>query len=163
MTEKKSIKATISGLGASLLSLAGICCGTGACAAACGPVLIAPVASFLGLSSAGISSLMSGLLPLFAAASAVAFTVAYYSIYKKPATECCDDPAGKSVARNRNPWVKPAFWVGLLLTTGLYANAMVQDLLPKDSGQTCQAAAANGSEVGKPACKPSSCKSTKNE
>jgi len=140
MTAKNSIKATLSGVGASLLSFAGICCGGGACAAACGTACAAPVASILGFSTAGFSTWAANLLPLFTALSAIAFTVAYYSLYKTPKAACCEPAAGASPQNTNsiNRFSKPAFWIGLLLTLGFYGNAIAQNL-PASEEACCEA------------------------
>jgi len=139
MTEKKSIKATLSGIGASVLSFAGVCCGGGACAATCGPVCAAPVASVLGFSTAGFATWTASLLPLLTALSAVAFTVAYYSIYKTPNAVCCDPASPPGAERPKsNSLSKAGFWLGLLLTVGFYGNAIANNL-PVSEEACCEA------------------------
>lgn len=125
MTQQSSIRALLSGVGASLTSFLGICCMGGACAVACGAACVTPIASVLGVSVAGLSSWASAWLPIFTAMSAVAFTVAYFAIYRQPTDSCCED---KGVATNRftaSRWAKPAFWGSLVLTIGLYAQTLL--------------------------------------
>ena len=126
MTDKKSLRASISGIGSSLLPVLGIC-GGGACAAACGIAIVTPLASILGVSSAALSAWTAKLLPVFIAISAVSFTVAYYSLYNKKAAcnpDSCDTSCDSSPKAGENRWAKPVFWIGLLLTLAFYGKAI---------------------------------------
>ncbi|MEO1652591.1 MAG: hypothetical protein AAFU64_03510, partial [Bacteroidota bacterium] len=99
MIERKSVGAALTGAGSSLLSLLGMCAG-----GLCGVVCVAPFASLLGFSSASVSMWMEHLLPVFTAISAVAFTVAFYSIFRrKEAAACCEED-GTAVAKGPNRW-----------------------------------------------------------
>lgn len=148
MSEKKTIKSTLLGVGASVGSILGIGCGSGACAAVCAPVCIAPVASILGISTAGFSSWMITLLPLLTAISAVAFTIAFLSIYKKTKTNCnteptscCDTASSETKPKPslKSRIAKPLFWITLFLTIGFYSFTIYKNNYPqkKDSGSDC--------------------------
>lgn len=126
MTVKKSIKASLSGIGTSSISFLGIC-GGGACAATCGITFFTPIASLFGISSAGLSAWTSQLLPLLTAISAIAFTIAFYSLYKKKNSDCCEDSTKVIHSKSSNHWGKSIFWIGLFLTIGIYANAMMNN------------------------------------
>jgi len=154
MTEKKSIKATLSGVGASSVSLLGICCGSGACVATCGIACATPIASIFGISTAGLSTWSTNLLPLLTAISAVAFTVAYYALYNKKEDACCDDSCSPTTG---NRWAKPTFWLGLLLTLGFYANAIVKPSLDATETACCEVQTSCSIEDTMKSCKPSDC------
>ena len=126
MKQKRTLKATLTGLGTSFLSFLGISCG--ACAGTCGIAVAAPVATLLGISAASMANRMTQLLPVFTALSAMAFTAAYFALYAKN---------GENTEENnpKKPWIKPLFWVGLLLTIGIYAYAITGT----GHGSTCSA------------------------
>ena len=160
MTEKKSTKSTLLGLSTSTASLIGVSCGSGACAAACGAVCAAPIASVLGISTAGFSTFTNDFLPVFTAISAIAFTMAYYSIYKKKNNDECCPKEDTRMQKPKNRWTKPIFWIGLLLTLGFYVNAMANNFSSK---KECEVKASSCSVVNtSPSCNPSNC-ATKNK
>ncbi|MEL6674825.1 MAG: hypothetical protein AAFR61_21635 [Bacteroidota bacterium] len=147
MTNKSSIRASLSGLGASSLTFLGLCCGGGLCAVACA----APVASILGVSSAGLAQFTQQYLPLLAALSAAAFTVGYYQLYRMPKEDCCGPD--ETPARGFS-WAKSLFWVGLVLSVGFYGQAMYQGREASGTeGVSCVADTSEASEKGsQPGC-----------
>ncbi|MEM8897818.1 MAG: hypothetical protein AAGC85_06925 [Bacteroidota bacterium] len=155
MSQKSSLKTTAVGLGSSLLSLAGIC-GGGVCAAACGLIWFAPIGSLLGISTAGVTAWMDGLLPFFIAISAVAFTASYYSLYKQPAENCCEEDP--STVLLPLVWSKRLFWIGLILTVGMYGytlsgNSFQQEESTLSGESSCSSLAI---EYPKESCQPGS-------
>jgi len=155
MTEKKSTKATLVGVGASSLSLLGVCCGSGVCVVTCGVACATPIASILGISTAGLSAFNSNFLPVLTAISAVAFTIAYFSLYKKKEENCCDDDNVATVSSKRNRWIKPVFWVGLLLTIGFYTKVIAENYVPNDV--CCEQTTSCAIVGAERSCNPSAC------
>ena len=145
MTKKRSLKTffTIGG-GSSLSTLSAVCgvgC-AGVCGAACLPLCAVPVTSVFGVSSALLSSWMNHLLPVLTALSAVAFTAAYFRIYKKQEADCCNDSnqvKNRAFAPN---YSKIFFWIGLIVTAGLYIQAIGKQMQPGTSSScdvsTCE-------------------------
>lgn len=118
MSGKRSIWASITGGLTSAAPVLLSCCKSGACIGVCA----SPVASLFGVSSAALanSPIVMAVEPLLIAASAVSFTISYYSLYVLPkscAGPSCDcAPSAKEKRRDRiNKWV---FWIGLLLSIG---------------------------------------------
>ncbi len=147
MTEKKSTKATILGVGTSLASLLGVCGTT------CGVVCAAPIASIFGISTAGLSAFTSTFLPVLTAISAVAFTIAYFSLYKKNESTCRPEDCTES-KKQKTRWAKPMFWIGLLLTLGFYTNAVINS---SKRNISCEQSTSCEAEDTKKSCNPSDC------
>ncbi len=123
MTLKQTIKTTFSGIGTSILSTIGICVGGGACGIAC----IAPMASLFGVSVTSITVLTSTMLPLLTALSAIAFTIGFFNLYGRKQSTCCDESAHSDNQSRNNRFVKPIFWIGLLLTIGFYGSVIASN------------------------------------
>jgi len=134
MTQKKSTNTTFLGLTASLASLLGIGCGSGACLGVCGAICTLPIAHVLGISAASLAGWTKNILPVLTAISATTLTLAYCSLYQKP-TMNCNDSSGCSTESNSN-WAKPAFWIGLLVTLGFYTSVIFGAESPKASELT---------------------------
>lgn len=119
MKAKKSIWTTITGGLTSVAPILLSCCKSGACVGVCA----SPVASLFGISSATLagSPWMGIAEPILIAASAVSFTVSYYSIYILPKLNC--DTGGCGCAptekeKRRTKLNKFVFWFGLILSIG---------------------------------------------
>lgn len=117
----KSLWVSAAGLLAALPSLLVSCCGAG-CAGTCGIACLAPVASLLGVSIAGIlgSPAWKALQSILIAVSAVSFTVAYYALYKRPTpgAACSGRDCGGPVANVKTTPAQVAkffFWVSLVI------------------------------------------------
>jgi glycerol-3-phosphate acyltransferase PlsY len=168
MTKKKSIKTTLSGVAASSFSLFGAFCGGGACASACGVACVAPFTSLLGVSTAGLSTWVTNLLPVLTAISAVAFTYSYFALYKQNNNACCDDNGKSNSKTLKNRWSKPIFWIGLLLTVVFYTKAIVNNSshhTPSSSCETttsCKTTPSCATDTASKSCNPSSCSPKKN-
>ena len=156
---QKSFKSTFLGLGSSTLSMA-LVCGKGACLAFCGAIYLAPLAGFLGISTAGLTGWLDELLPLFVAISAVAFTVSYYSLYKQPVESCCEENPGATKA-SLLPlvWNKRLFWIGLMLTIGMYGYTYTGNPFQSETSLIIEksSCATTAVETPKESCQPSSC------
>ncbi len=126
---KKSFLKTFAIVGSSsLLSSFSTLCGLGGaglCGVACLPLVAVPFSSVFGISTAYLATWSQTLLPFTAALSAVAFTLAYINLYRKPvATDtCCDTERPVRQGFSLNP-SKLVFWAGLLLTVGFYVQAI---------------------------------------
>ncbi|MCD6066404.1 MAG: hypothetical protein K0S33_1230 [Bacteroidetes bacterium] len=120
MKAKKSFWTSITGGVTSAAPILLSCCKSGACVGVCA----SPVASLFGVSSASIASspLVSALEPLLIAASAVSFTISYYSLYVLPKLNCntpgscACEPTAKE--KRRVKINKAVFWIGLMLSIG---------------------------------------------
>lgn len=143
MTEKKSLKASLLGIGASSLTFLGIGCGSGVCAAACGAAALTPFASLLGISTASMSIWSDNLLPLMTAISAVAFSFAYFSLYRKRETDCCDQADSSITSQNKMPMKKAIFWVSLVLTLAFYTNAIADRIVLNTTDQQVHSSASS--------------------
>lgn len=137
MTKFKNIKTAASGLGASTLSLLGICGMGGACALGCGGLLSAPLASFLGLSTTGLAYWSTKLLPVMTAVSGILFTVAFYSLYRSKGDSCNGPSPDDYKVNTPNRKGKLMFWIGLVLTLGIYGYTMANGTERKPSGASC--------------------------
>lgn len=163
MSQKSSLKSTFLGFGSSLLSIAGLC-GGGACVATCGVVCLAPLASFLGISTAGLTVWLDELLPLFIAISAVAFTISYYSLYKQPEGNCCEETPNQTKAGILSlDWRKRLFWIGLMFTIGMYGYTFTGNTFPQTESLAAEPSSCSSLAVdtSKESCQPSSCSTTK--
>jgi hypothetical protein len=126
MSEEKSLGSSITGSISSAVPILFACCKSGACIGVCA----SPVASLFGISSASLaSSPWIGVLePVLIAASAVSFTISYYSLYVLPkascATECSCGPDNKEIRRRKIS--KAVFWTGLMLSLGFLSFFEVQ-------------------------------------
>ncbi|MEM7512814.1 MAG: hypothetical protein AAF388_17925 [Bacteroidota bacterium] len=159
MSQKSSFKSTFLGLGSSTLSMA-LVCGKGACLAFCGAIYLAPLAGFLGISTAGLTGWMDELLPLFVAISAVAFTVSYYSLYKQPAENCCEEnPSSAKASLFPLVWNKRLFWIGLMLTIGMYGYTYTGNPFQPETSTTVgkSSCSTTALETAEESCQPSSC------
>lgn len=120
MKAKKSIWTTITGGLTSAAPILFACCKSGACVGVCA----SPIASLFGISSATLASSpwMSVAEPILIAASAVSFTISYYSLYVLPKFASCgpDDCACEPTAseKRKNKIAKFVFWFGLIVSIG---------------------------------------------
>lgn len=137
MTKLKNIKTTASGLGASTLSLLGICGMGGACALGCGGLLSAPIASFLGLSTTGLAFWSTKLLPVMTAVSGVLFTVAFYALYRNKGNSHQGMDPNEDKGKTSNRKGKLVFWIGLVLTLGIYGYTMANGSGGNPPGTSC--------------------------
>ncbi len=163
MSQKSSLTSTILGFGSSLLSVAGLC-GGGVCVAACGVVYLAPLASLLGISTAGLTIWLEELLPLFIAISAVAFTLSYHTLYKQTESNCCEEPLVQTKAGILSlNWRRRLFWIGLILTIGMYGYTYTGNPFQQSESLTMEASSCSSTVVdaSKESCQPSSCSATK--
>lgn len=136
MNKIKSFSTTITGSLSSIIPLFFTVCKSGACGAAC----INPVASLLGISSAGLmaSPLMQSFVPLLLVISAVSFTVSYYKIYVLPKQQqpscndgSCDIPK-KSGKEKLAVWT---FWIGLLVSIAFFTYFEIENYKSNSSQQ----------------------------
>lgn len=120
MKTKKSILTSVTGGLTSAVPILFACCKGGACVGVC----VSPIASLFGVSSATLASSpwMGIAEPILIAASAVSFTVSYYSLYVLPKSaacgpsDCaCEPSAGE---KRKNKIAKSIFWFGLILSIG---------------------------------------------
>jgi len=142
----KSIWSSIVGGVISAVPIVFAACKGGACVGVC----VTPIASLFGISAATIaaSPLISILVPLFIALSAVSFTVSYYSLYVIPKLNCstgnsceCDSTDKKKRKINSS---KIVFWLGLVLSIGFisyfeyskYNSATSETCSPSGCGDT---------------------------
>ncbi len=116
MIKFKSIWTSLSGSISAIIPMFFTVCKSGVCTVAC----VSPIASLLGISSAGLmaSPITKSLYPLLLVICAVSFTISYYKIYVLPkysATACENDcacePAKNSFQQKFSIWL---FWIGLL-------------------------------------------------
>ena len=138
MTKKRSLKTFFTVGGGSSLSTLSAVCGAGcagACGVACLPLCAVPVTSVFGISSALLTSWMNHLLPVLTALSAVAFTMAYFNLYKKQESDCCSTEQTSKTKAFAPNYSKIFFWVGLILTTGLYIQAVEKNF--NTNSNTC--------------------------
>ncbi len=117
-TSNKTLWGSIIGGIASLFSL--LAAGGASCLGICGPICAAPLASLFGLSVAGSSAspVWKGLQPILIAVSAVAFTVAFFSLYRNTnKLEGCTDTScgckGAGDKKHRQRLAKTIFWISL--------------------------------------------------
>ena len=120
MKTKKSIWTSITGGLTSAAPILFACCKSGACVGVCA----SPIASLFGISSATLASSrwMGVAEPILIAASAVSFTISYYSLYVLPKLTSCgpDDCACEPTAseKRKNKVAKFVFWFGLIISIG---------------------------------------------
>lgn len=94
------------------------------CAGTCGAACIAPIASLLGVSSLGFfaSSIWKDLQPVLIAVTAVAFTINYFIIFKKPTAEqecagCFCSEKEISGKRKKLKFIKVFYWVSVIISS----------------------------------------------
>jgi hypothetical protein len=123
MHKIKIIWTNILGSISSIIPMFFTVCKSGVCTVAC----VSPIASLLGISSAGLmaSPITQSLYPLLLVICAVSFTVSYYKIYILPkytATTCANDcdcePAKKSSQQKFAVWT---FWIGLMASVFFFS------------------------------------------
>lgn len=120
MKAKKSIWSSLTGGITSAAPILFACCKSGACVGVCA----SPIASLFGISSATLASSpwMGIAEPILIAASAVSFTISYYTLYVLPRFAACgpgDCACGPSASEKRkNRIAKFVFWFGLILSIG---------------------------------------------
>lgn len=120
MKTKSSIWTSITGGLTSTAPILFACCKSGACVGVCA----SPIASLFGISSASLASSpwMGIAEPILIAASAVSFTVSYYSIYVLPKLVACGPGDCKceptAVEKRKNKIAKFVFWFGLIISIG---------------------------------------------
>lgn len=110
----------------------------GLACAGCGAACFTPVLSIFGLSLSGllVSGIWEVLQPLLIALSAVLYTVAYFSIYKKQAAsehcfaQACNSQLAKS--KQSGKAVKLFFWISLGLSVILFSYSIKSRITPKD-------------------------------
>jgi hypothetical protein len=161
MKKFKSIYTTLSGSISSIIPMFFTVCKSGVCTVAC----VSPIASVLGISSAGLmaSPLTQSLYPLLLVICAVSFTVSYYKIYVLPKyattnceTDCACEPTKNSFQQKFAVWT---FWIGLLASIFFFsyfeyqnykANVATKEL--KKSVQKSKIPLTDSAESEEPCC-----------
>jgi len=126
MNKIKSFWVSFSAGIASFVALFAAC--PGAACFGCGAACYIPILSALGLSSAGFMTpeYFSYFQPLFIAISAVLFTIAYYSLYKKGKKEIVCESESIHDCRlkkpeKKNTFIKVFFWLSVIVCIGIFA------------------------------------------
>ncbi len=116
MNKFKSIWTSLSGSISAIIPMFFTVCKSGVCTVAC----VSPIASLLGISSAGLmaSPITQSLYPVLLVICAVSFTVSYYKLYVLPKfasnncnTDCACESPKNSFQQKFAVWI---FWIGLL-------------------------------------------------
>lgn len=136
MKKYKEIVVTLFGGLATFFTFLAGCPGL-ACAG-CGAACFTPILSIFGLSLSGllVSGIWEVLQPLLIALSAVLYTVAYFSIYKKQSVselcfaQTCNSQLTKS--KQSGKAVKLFFWISLGISIILFSYTIKSRIAPKD-------------------------------
>lgn len=119
----KSIWTSFLGISSSIIPMFFTVCKSGACTAAC----VSPLASLIGISSAGLlaSPWIQTLYPLLLVISSVSFTISYYKLYVLPKYEkqvsCDSDCACTSIVNSSQYRISLwSFWIGLVASISFF-------------------------------------------
>lgn len=113
---------------ASLIPFLGSC--PGAACASCGGACVTTVVSIFGISLSGFvaTEVFEIIQPILIALSAVLFTVAFYSIYKKPKLNHCESGTCKihpKSSKKAEFITKAVFWISLIASIVLFAFSII--------------------------------------
>lgn len=138
MYKFKSVWTSLTGSISAIIPMFFTVCKSGVCTVAC----VSPVASLLGISSAGLmaSPITQSLYPVLLVICAVSFTVSYYKIYVLPkftSNNCNSDCACESPKNTFQQkfaiWI---FWIGLLSSIFFFSYFEYQNFNANSNAKT---------------------------